>query len=60
VDDLDRTTEALGTRGVHVLGGGEPQTSVAGDRIAFVHPADFLGALVELEEHAGSSGDRQP
>jgi hypothetical protein len=24
---------------------------VHGDRIAFVHPKDFLGALVELEEH---------
>jgi len=24
---------------------------VHGERIAFVHPRDFLGALVELEEH---------
>jgi hypothetical protein len=24
---------------------------VHGERIAFVHPKDFLGALVELEEH---------
>ena len=26
---------------------------MAGERIAFLHPADFLGALVELEEHKG-------
>jgi len=24
---------------------------VHGERIAFVHPKDFLGALVEIEEH---------
>jgi hypothetical protein len=38
---------------VRVLGGGKPQHNVAGERIAFIHPGDFLGALVELEEHAG-------
>ena len=37
--------------GVRMLGDGKPQHNVAGERIAFVHPADFLGALVELEEH---------
>jgi hypothetical protein len=26
------------------------QKNVHGERIAFVHPRDFLGALVELEE----------
>ena len=30
---------------------GKPQHNVAGERIAFIHPGDFLGALVELEEH---------
>ena len=27
-----------------------PQYNVSGERIAFIHPHDFLGALVELEE----------
>ena len=36
--------------GVRILGDGKPQLNVHGERIAFVHPADFLGALVELEE----------
>jgi len=36
---------------VRVLGDGKPQLNVHGERIAFVHPKDFLGALVELEEH---------
>jgi hypothetical protein len=36
---------------VRILGDGNPQHNVAGERIAFIHPADFLGALVELEQH---------
>ena len=51
VDDLDQTTCAVGQRGVRILGDGKPQHNVAGERIAFIHPADFLGALVELEQH---------
>ena len=51
VDSVDRATEHLKTKGVRILGDGKPQHSVAGDRIAFIHPNDFLGALVELEEH---------
>ena len=51
VDDMDRTAQALGANGVRLLGDGKPQHNVAGERIAFVHPADFLGALVELEQH---------
>jgi hypothetical protein len=44
-----------------VLGGGEPQHNVAGERIAFIHPGDFLGALVELEEHnVAFSGEVAP
>jgi methylmalonyl-CoA/ethylmalonyl-CoA epimerase len=51
VDNMDDTATTLRSSSVRILGDGKPQTSVAGDRIAFVHPADFLGALVELEEH---------
>jgi len=50
VDSLDETARTLRESGVRILGDGEPQTSVWGDRIAFIHPADFLGVLVELEE----------
>ena len=51
VDDMDRTAQTLGASGVRILGDGKPQHNVAGERIAFIHPADFLGALVELEQH---------
>jgi methylmalonyl-CoA/ethylmalonyl-CoA epimerase len=51
VDDLNETTQALGEHGVRILGDSKAQHNVAGGRIAFIHPGDFLGALVELEEH---------
>lgn len=53
VDNVDDTVGGLAQNGMRVLGGGKPQHNVAGERIAFVHPGDFLGALVELEEHTG-------
>ena len=53
VDDMDRTARKLSANGVRLLGDGKPQRNVAGERIAFVHPADFLGALLELEQHEG-------
>jgi len=53
VDDMDRTAHTLSAHGVRLLGDGKPQHNVAGERIAFIHPGDFLGALVEIEEHAG-------
>ncbi len=53
VDSVGQTTNALTAAGVQVLGAGKVQLNVHGKRIAFVHPKDFLGALIELEEHGG-------
>jgi methylmalonyl-CoA/ethylmalonyl-CoA epimerase len=50
VDDVAATAETVTGKGARVLGDGSPQRNVHGERIAFVHPKDFLGALVELEE----------
>jgi len=50
VDDVAATARVVAGLGVRVLGDGSPQHNVHGERIAFVHPKDFLGALVELEE----------
>jgi len=50
VDDVAATTRAVTGKGARVLGDASPQQNVHGERIAFVHPKDFLGALVELEE----------
>jgi len=51
VDDLPATTAGIAAQGARVLGEGKEQRNVHGEHIAFVHPKDFLGALVELEEH---------
>lgn len=53
VDSVEQTTNTLTAAGVQVLGAGRVQLNVHGERIAFVHPKDFLGALIELEEHGG-------
>jgi len=50
VDSVDGMAGQLAQKNVRVLGDGRPQKNVHGERIAFVHPKDFLGALVELEE----------
>jgi methylmalonyl-CoA/ethylmalonyl-CoA epimerase len=53
VDDVPATAAGLSKKGARVLGEGKEQRNVHGERIAFVHPKDFLGALVELEEKQG-------
>ncbi|RPI47615.1 MAG: methylmalonyl-CoA epimerase [Betaproteobacteria bacterium] len=58
VDALEASVQTLRARGARVLGDGAAQRNVHGDRIAFLHPKDFLGALVELEERPGGAGDR--
>ena len=50
VDSVDESAASLASAGAQVLGDRKPQVNVHGDRIAFVHPKDFLGALVEIEE----------
>jgi methylmalonyl-CoA/ethylmalonyl-CoA epimerase len=59
VDDVAATTRAAAAKGVRVLGDGSPQHNVHGERIAFVHPKDFLGALVELEESKAEGESRK-
>jgi len=55
VDDVPATAASLAQKGARVLGEGKEQRNTHGERIAFVHPKDFLGALVELEESKGKS-----
>jgi len=51
MEDVETAARAFAQNGVRVLGEGRPQRNVAGAAIAFIHPGDFLGALVELEQH---------
>ncbi len=55
VDSVDRAKEEFARSGARLLGTGEVQRNVEGERIAFVHPKSFLGALVELEENRGQT-----
>ncbi|OGA25683.1 MAG: methylmalonyl-CoA epimerase [Betaproteobacteria bacterium RIFCSPLOWO2_02_FULL_67_26] len=50
VDDVSAVSAGIASKGARVLGDGKEGRNVHGERIAFVHPKDFLGALVELEE----------
>jgi len=50
VDNVPDTRAGLARQGARVLGDGKESRNVHGERIAFVHPKDFLGALVEFEE----------
>lgn len=54
VENVDAFRAEATAKGAQVLGDGKPQYNVHGERIAFVHPRDFLGALVEIEEHGKS------
>jgi methylmalonyl-CoA/ethylmalonyl-CoA epimerase len=50
VTEIAPVTTELRRRGVRVLGDGMPAYNTHGQEIAFIHPADFFGALVEIEE----------
>lgn len=50
VEDVAASAAGIAAKGARVLGEGRQSRNVHGERIAFVHPKDFLGALVELEE----------
>jgi methylmalonyl-CoA/ethylmalonyl-CoA epimerase len=50
VDDLIAARDRLVAGGARVLGGGEPKTGAHGKPVLFLHPKDFQGTLVELEQ----------
>ena len=50
VDDIIAARERLIAEGARVLGDGEPRTGAHGKPVLFLHPKDFCGTLVELEE----------
>ena len=50
VDDLLAACERLKASGARVLGDGEPKTGAHGKPVLFLHPKDFNGTLIELEQ----------
>ena len=50
VDDIDAALDMLKERGARVLGDGKPKVGAHGKPVLFLHPKDFAGTLVELEQ----------
>ena len=50
VDDITSAAETLKASGARVLGSGEPKIGAHGKPVLFLHPKDFNGTLVELEQ----------
>lgn len=50
VDDIIQARERLQASGARVLGDGEPKIGAHGKPVLFLHPKDFCGTLVELEQ----------
>ena len=50
VDDIIAARDHLKAAGARVLGDGEPKIGAHGKPVLFLHPKDFSGALVEIEQ----------
>jgi methylmalonyl-CoA/ethylmalonyl-CoA epimerase len=50
VDDILAARDGLKAAGARVLGDGQPRTGAHGKPVLFLHPKDFCGTLVEIEQ----------
>ncbi|MFO0990863.1 MAG: methylmalonyl-CoA epimerase [Hyphomicrobiales bacterium] len=50
VDDILAARDRLVAAGARVLGDGKPKIGAHGKPVLFLHPKDFCGTLVELEQ----------
>ncbi len=50
VDDILAARDHLKSAGARVLGDGNPKIGAHGKPVLFLHPKDFLGTLIELEQ----------
>jgi methylmalonyl-CoA/ethylmalonyl-CoA epimerase len=50
VDDILAARDTLRAAGARVLGSGEPKIGAHGKPVLFLHPKDFTGCLIELEQ----------
>jgi len=50
VKDIQAARDKLLADGMRILGSGEPRAGAHGKPILFLHPKDFGGTLIELEE----------
>ncbi len=50
VDDIQASAEKLRAAGARILGDGQTKIGAHGKPVLFLHPKDFCGTLVELEQ----------
>ena len=50
VEDIRAARDRLMAQGARVLGDGEPSIGAHGKPVLFLHPKDFCGTLIELEQ----------
>ena len=50
VQDIIEARDHLSAEGARILGSGEPKIGAHGKPILFLHPKDFTGTLIELEQ----------
>jgi len=50
VADIRAARDRLKAKGARVLGDGEPKIGAHGKPVLFLHPKDFCGSLIELEQ----------
>jgi len=50
VEDILEARDKLISEGARVLGGGNPKEGAHGKPVLFLHPKDFQGTLIELEQ----------
>ncbi|MCZ8178406.1 MAG: methylmalonyl-CoA epimerase [Rhizobium sp.] len=50
VNDILAARDQLSASGARVLGSGEPKIGAHGKPVLFLHPKDFFGTLIELEQ----------
>ena len=50
VEDIMEAAEKMKDEGARVLGDGNPKIGAHGNPVLFLHPKDFCGTLVELEQ----------
>lgn len=50
VADIEMARDRMKAQGARVLGDGEPKIGAHGKPVLFLHPKDFFGTLIELEQ----------
>ena len=50
VDNIIAARDQLKAKGARVLGDGNPKLGAHGKPVLFLHPKDFTGALIEIEQ----------